>query len=95
MKLRTKLLLSSFLTTSALLAGCELAVDFDRSKIPVETPEAGSPSDGSTNTPDATTAVDASSDSATDASADDAAVPSDATVDAAIDDGSADAADGQ
>lgn len=92
MKLRTKLLLSSFLTTSVLLAGCELAVDFDRSKIPVETPEAGSPADGSTSTTDATTVVDASSD----ALADDAAAPSDATVvDAATDDGSADAADGQ
>lgn len=92
MKLRTTFLLGSLVTTSALLLGCELAVDFDRSKIPVETPEAGSLADGSTSTTDATTTSDASAD----ASVDDATVVTDAAVaDSAPDDGSADAADGQ
>lgn len=68
------------LSAMAFLAGCELIVDFDRTKIPVDTAdvevpgEGGSPVDGGTDdaTPgdDAGDAGDASDDAPSDAAAD-------------------------
>ncbi len=82
----------------AFLAGCELIVDFDRTKIPADTPDAvvTPPVDAQTDgpRPDATTdsATDApATDSATDAPATDSAT--DAPADSASDAGSSDASD--
>lgn len=90
----------------AFLAGCELIVDFDRTKIPADTPDAvvTPPVDAQTDgpRPDATTdgATDATTDSATDAPATDSAIDApatdsatDAPADSATDAGSSDASD--
>jgi hypothetical protein len=77
------LLLASLLIASALVFGCELIVDFDRTKIPIEDsgiPE-GSVPEGST--PDASDAGDASDGDAADAAdSSDASDASDADGDA-------------
>lgn len=70
------------LTTGVLAAGCELIVDFDRTKIPVEISEASIPDvvipETSTPTPEAGADADATAPDA-DASEPDAADAADAT----------------
>lgn len=45
---------------SSFMLGCELIVDFDRTKIPVETTDSGTSNDASTATDTGTDASDAS-----------------------------------
>jgi hypothetical protein len=93
MKTKKRALLFLLLGTAA-LAGCELIVDFDRTKIPVDAVDAVAPTGDASQT-DAQTdaATDATSDATTDATTD---ATSDATTDASdggSTDGSSDAAD--
>lgn len=76
--------LSLVIALSAFAAGCELIVDFDRTKIPVENTEGGAVTDGAVVD---TGVTDAATEAATDADAEtDAADASDA-ADAADADG--------
>jgi hypothetical protein len=92
---KARLLLLAASLGVAFLAGCELIVDFDRTKIPAEAVDSSvPPRDSSTDTaaPDATT--DATTDATADATPD--ATPDATTPDAAPDassDASGDAAD--
>ncbi|HRH00877.1 MAG TPA: hypothetical protein PLR99_31760 [Polyangiaceae bacterium] len=90
------------LLTVASVAGCELIVDFDRTKIPADVPDVavvpGVDAQADTTPPPVDSAVDAPVDSAVDAPVDsavDAPVDSaaDAPVDSAVDAGSSDASD--
>jgi hypothetical protein len=92
---KARLLLLAASLGVAFLAGCELIVDFDRTKIPAEAVDSSvPPRDSSTDTaaPDATTdaTADATPDATPDATTPDAAP--DASSDASGD--AADAADG-
>lgn len=89
------------LLTVASVAGCELIVDFDRTKIPADVPDVAvvpgvdaqadtaPPTDSAVDAP-ADSAADAPTDSAADAPTDSAA---DAPTDSATDAGSSDASD--
>ncbi len=88
------------LAAFAFLAGCELAVDFDRSKIPTPQSDGSAPiADASLDTGSVTDAAptDAATDTGTDATATDAAsdAKADSTTDAASDaaDSGSDASD--
>jgi len=92
MTLRTKFIFCTLLT-SATLAGCELAVDFDRSKIPSDTPDSASPAADAATVNDSGSTTDASESDAADDAADDSAT-GDSSTDSGVDDGAiADATD--
>ncbi|MCL2779793.1 MAG: hypothetical protein FWD73_17515 [Polyangiaceae bacterium] len=79
-----------FLVIASFALGCELVVDFDRTKIPVEMPDTGQPTNQDASIFDASPSVDASDADANDA--DDSGDASDSgDADDAGDSGDADA----